>query len=478
MSVWMSAVVVLALSFATLVAVAATAHGAAQCAPAGAWRTPTGQRYVLTSSFGKRVDPITHRYQLHAGTDLAMLPGPGPVLAASAGTVVRSGPYYGLGNEVTLRHPGGVETLYGHMSRITVHAGEHVDAGQQLGVEGSTGQSTGNHLHFEVHVHGAPVNPVPFMAQHGVPLDGTVHTTAARRHTGGSFALPAAGRSRRESLHLRPLSIPATVRRLYHRAAARYGLPWTLLAGVGMEETAHGRNNHRSSAGARGLMQFMPATFAAYGVDGDHDGRARITDDADSIFSAAHLLVASGAKTGPQGVRDALYAYNHANWYVNDVLYYAHSYGGATVDGGSCRAVEAGHSSTTAAQAARWARSKEGGAFRFGADGPHAWDSSSFVQSAYAQAGVKMPRTAQAQRNWLAHGHGIRVAPGHEQPGDLIFQDSYLGTGQIGFVELVVDSSQHQAVAARNPRVGVSAAPYADSGHGHHIFEIWRVTSH
>ena len=99
---------------------------------------------------------------------------------------------------------------------------------------------------------------------------------------------------------------------LYEAAATRYGLPWTLLAGVGMEETNHGRNNTTSSAGARGLMQFMPATFAAYGVDGNGDGRAVITDDADSVHSAANYLVASGALSGPDGVRKALFAYNHA----------------------------------------------------------------------------------------------------------------------------------------------------------------------
>jgi membrane-bound lytic murein transglycosylase B len=95
-----------------------------------------------------------------------------------------------------------------------------------------------------------------------------------------------------------------------------------------MEETAHGRTTATSSAGARGLMQFMPATFAAYGVDGDGDGRAVITSDADSVFSAANYLTRSGVTKGPDGVRRALFAYNHATWYVNDVLHYAHAYGG------------------------------------------------------------------------------------------------------------------------------------------------------
>ena len=103
-----------------------------------------------------------------------------------------------------------------------------------------------------------------------------------------------------------------------------------------MEETNHGRNNTTSSAGARGLMQFMPATFAAYGVDGNGDGRAVITDDADSVHSAANYLVASGALSGPDGVRKALFAYNHALWYVNDVLYYAAAYSGGDIAENPC----------------------------------------------------------------------------------------------------------------------------------------------
>ena len=67
-----------------------------------------------------------------------------------------------------------------------------------------------------------------------------------------------------------PLPIPAQIKRYYVAAADKYKLPWTLLAGVGMVETGHGRNNRTSSAGAQGLMQFMPANWASMGVDGPH----------------------------------------------------------------------------------------------------------------------------------------------------------------------------------------------------------------
>jgi membrane-bound lytic murein transglycosylase B len=98
-------------------------------------------------------------------------------------------------------------------------------------------------------------------------------------------------------------------------------MDWTLLAAVGQVESGHGRNDGPSSAGAVGPMQFMPATFARYGVDGDHDGVLNAWDPADAIFTAAGYLCVSGADGGSaDGVRAALLAYNHAEWYVELVL--------------------------------------------------------------------------------------------------------------------------------------------------------------
>ena len=139
--------------------------------------------------------------------------------------------------------------------------------------------------------------------------------------------LPAPGTELRASLTNPPTDIPAEVFALYQEAATAYRLPWPLLAGVGMAETNHGRLTATSSAGAQGLMQFLPATFATYGVDGNRDGNATITNDADSIHSAAHYLTAMGATDGDDGVRRALLGYNQATWYVNDVLTYAQHYG-------------------------------------------------------------------------------------------------------------------------------------------------------
>jgi membrane-bound lytic murein transglycosylase B len=117
------------------------------------------------------------------------------------------------------------------------------------------------------------------------------------------------------------LAIPAEYERAYRAAADTCpGLRWSLLAAVGQVESGHGRNNGPSSAGAVGPMQFMPATFARYGVDGDDDGRADAWDYADAIPTAARYLCASGLDATPDGVRRALLAYNNAQWYVDLVL--------------------------------------------------------------------------------------------------------------------------------------------------------------
>lgn len=467
------AALVVALPMAPATATGGSGGSAPSCVVGSAgWRPPVAQRYVITSTFGNRVNPISHDRRLHAGVDLAMLPGPGPVVAADDGTVVRAGPFGGLGNEVTVQHADGVQTRYGHLARIAagITPGSKVAAGQVLGEEGSTGASTGPHLHFEVHRNGAPIDPVRFMAEHGAPLSGASPAPVLKTNA----ALPVAGSPRRHSMKQGALSVPADLMNLYLRASRQYAVPWQLLAGVGMEETAQGRNNHTSSAGARGVMQFLPSTFARYGVDGNGDGKADIRNDADSVFSAAHALHAWGATAGDAGVRRALFSYNHAEWYVNDVLFYAAAY--AAGSGGiACTGVPQPAGTAQAAGAVRWAQSKVGHRFRFGADGPDAWDSSSFVQAAYAQAGVRMPRTAQQQRSWLASGHGTRITPGQERPGDLIFEDSYLGPDRIGFVMLVTDPGQQRGIAARNPRLQVARLSYAGAQRSKHIFEIWRV---
>lgn len=119
-----------------------------------------------------------------------------------------------------------------------------------------------------------------------------------------------------------------------YRSAARTecpGLPWAVLAGIGRVETDHHRNKATSSAGAQGPMQFMPATWAAFGVDADGDGAATITDPDDAVAAAARYLCASDA-TDPTELRQAIWNYNHADWYVDRVLEAAARYGPLPAD--------------------------------------------------------------------------------------------------------------------------------------------------
>lgn len=122
--------------------------------------------------------------------------------------------------------------------------------------------------------------------------------------------------------------IPAPMLSLYRRAATREcpGLAWNVLAGIGRVETDHHRNRATSSAGARGPMQFMPATWDAFGVDGDGDGVVSITDPADAVPAAARYLCASGGDERTE-LRQAIWDYNHADWYVELVLEAAARYG-------------------------------------------------------------------------------------------------------------------------------------------------------
>jgi len=113
----------------------------------------------MTSGFGNRFHPILGYVRFHDGVDLAASAGT-PIVAAADGRVIGAGWRGGYGQQVQIAHAGGVDTLYGHMSRIAARAGELVRKGQVIGYVGSTGLSTGPHLHFEVTKDGRPVNPM------------------------------------------------------------------------------------------------------------------------------------------------------------------------------------------------------------------------------------------------------------------------------------------------------------------------------
>jgi hypothetical protein len=121
---------------------------------------------------------------------------------------------------------------------------------------------------------------------------------------------------------------PGTYLALYRASAARYcpGLSWTVLAAIGQIESGHGRNNGPSSAGALGPMQFLPSTWRMWGTPGFGDKTADIMNPYDAVPSAARYLCASGAAAGGTSLYRAIYAYNHADWYVRDVLALAQQY--------------------------------------------------------------------------------------------------------------------------------------------------------
>lgn len=116
----------------------------------------------ISSGFGYRNDPFTGVGAFHAGLDFRGPVG-APIFAAAKGTVSFAGVRQGYGNCVEISHGNGLLTRYAHMSAFRAHVGEQVDAGAVIGAIGSTGRSTGPHLHFEVRINDRPVNPRPFL---------------------------------------------------------------------------------------------------------------------------------------------------------------------------------------------------------------------------------------------------------------------------------------------------------------------------
>jgi hypothetical protein len=173
----------------------------------------------------------------------------------------------------------------------------------------------------------------------------------------GAFTAQAPGGSV-SALALR--EIPSLYLHLYERAAERYGLSWAVLAGIGKVECDHGRGPDPScthdgsvnSAGAGGPMQFLASTWTEYGVTAEGNGSPDRWNPADAIYSAANYLRASGA---PSSYRRAIYAYNHASWYVAEVESWAARYSGPS----SPLAADE-HSSSPAAQSGESAEGLEG----------------------------------------------------------------------------------------------------------------------
>ena len=132
----------------------------------------------LTSEFGMRWHPVLGGRRAHKGVDLAAPVGT-PIHASADGIVERADWFSSYGLYVALAHGGDIETRYGHMSRLNVAAGEHVHKGDIIGYVGTTGRSTGPHLHYEVRIAGEAVNPLPYLQSGAVAPAGTAATLAA-----------------------------------------------------------------------------------------------------------------------------------------------------------------------------------------------------------------------------------------------------------------------------------------------------------
>jgi murein DD-endopeptidase MepM/ murein hydrolase activator NlpD len=165
----------------------------------------------------------------------------------------------------------------------------------------------------------------------------TVEAPALTNHDGSpapsnpsyALAIPGPAKVGVPNFFIDKFRIPPFLLPIYQAAGMQYGIRWEVLAGINEIETDYGRNLNISSAGALGWMQFMPATWKQYGVDANQDGVKDPFNPVDAIFAAARYLKAAG---GDKDLRRAIFAYNHADWYVDSVLMRAQVIGGIPGD--------------------------------------------------------------------------------------------------------------------------------------------------
>jgi cell wall-associated NlpC family hydrolase len=245
--------------------------------------------------------------------------------------------------------------------------------------------------------------------------------------------------------------IPEAMLFLYQAAAATCpGLPWTVLAAIGTLESENGQSDlpgvHSgvNAAGAEGPMQFLPSTFAAYAEPAPPGGVEPPSpyDPTDAVYAAARLLCANGGSGGTD-IPGAIFTYNHAASYVQQVIALAQSYGGV---GPTAVAASV---STAGAVALQWALTQIGTPYVWGGETPGvAFDCSGLVQAAYAVAGIRLPRVAQDQYDATP-----KVPPGSPlEQGDLVFFGG--GPSSIDHVGLYAGVVDGQGVMVDAPHTG------------------------
>jgi peptidoglycan DL-endopeptidase CwlO len=304
-------------------------------------------------------------------------------------------------------------------------------------------------------------------------------------------------------------SIPSDYLKWFQKVGLQYNVPWTILAGIGKVESDDGRTtlpgvtSGSNAFGAAGPMQIGisgassntwggPAvhsaslTVAGVATDENGDGIASVYQVPDAIAGAAKYLIAHGVQQNPAS---AIFAYNHADWYVQEVLNWASTYaaGGFTVaqvnqtgnntagtantgTGGQSQTCTSNQLTSIAApnqlvsQAVSYAEAQLGKPYLWGGTGPAAFDCSGLMLMAYRSAGVDIPRTSQAQYAGLPH-----VPAGQVVPGDLVFFAGSDGTptspGHVGLV--IGKNTMIEAYATGTPiRVstfGTATSPGGDN---------------
>lgn len=128
----------------------------------GEMQWPVPGHYKITSPFGKRSNPVTGSWETHRGTDISC-PYNTTVIAANDGVVIYAGSHFSYGNYLIIDHGGGISTLYAHNTSLLLKAGDSVKKGEPVAKSGSTGQSTGPHLHFEVRINGVITDPMKYL---------------------------------------------------------------------------------------------------------------------------------------------------------------------------------------------------------------------------------------------------------------------------------------------------------------------------
>lgn len=317
---------------------------------------PFDGNYPVTSPFGGRTDPVKGTNEYHTGVDFGVPLGT-EIKAAADGVVVQAGTNGGYGNSISIDHGGGMETLYGHLSKVLVSVGQKVKQGDIIGLSGSTGKSTGPHLHFEVRKNGQPVNPMTYLSGSDSFSGGVVnYVTELNRtmllETSESFMENAENISwllngdtsnsdvssdPHQVYNVKHGEVPQELLPVFKKAGEKYDIPWTVLAAIAYRESGFNPNAigpylSDFNTSAQGMMQFLPSTFQAFAVDGDNDGVKSVFESADAIYTAANYLSSNYRRYMSQGMssddalRKAIWDYNHAWWYVDQVMSIADKY--------------------------------------------------------------------------------------------------------------------------------------------------------